>query len=94
MNTSSLSYQPKPCDVGVYECEIHLKFRLIEEEGALCDRDQDQLLEALLDAFACGDDEFLESMQVEVNTRLISELLASPRMRRQLLRLRNSEDLS
>jgi len=79
-------------DISVYDCEIHLKFRLIEEKGALGDRDQ--LLEALLDAFACGADEYLEHVQVEVDAQEIPEVMASPQMRRQLIRLRNSKESS
>ncbi len=81
-----------PPAVGVYECEVHLKFRLIEEKGALSDRSR--LLEALIDAFAYGVDEYLESIQVEASAQEISELQASPQLRRQLIRLRNSGEFS
>ncbi len=87
-----LGYQPAPPAVGVYECEVHLKFRLIEEKGILGDREK--LLEMLLDAFTCGTDEYLESIQVEVDAQEISEVEASPAMRRQLIRLRNSKELA
>jgi hypothetical protein len=76
--------------VGVYECEVHLKFRLIEEKGVLTDREQ--LLELLIDAFSCGSDEYLEALQVLVKAEEISEFAASPQMRRQLIRLRNAKD--
>ncbi|NJO66768.1 MAG: Npun_R1517 family heterocyst differentiation transcriptional regulator, partial [Leptolyngbyaceae cyanobacterium RM1_405_57] len=56
MKSSSLEYQSVSPKVSVYDCEIRLKFRLIEETGALCDREE--LLEMLLDAFACGADEY------------------------------------
>lgn len=79
-------------EIGVYDCEIHLKFRLIEEKAALSDREQ--LLEMLLDAFACGADEYLEHLQVKVDAQEISEMLASPKMRRQLIRLRNSKEMA
>lgn len=92
MKFSSLEHQPATSEVGVYDCEIHLKFRLIEEKGILGDRDQ--LLEMLLDAFACGSDEYLEPVRVEVEAQEISEMDASPQMRRQLIRLRNSKDLA
>ncbi|MBE9177409.1 Npun_R1517 family heterocyst differentiation transcriptional regulator [Oculatella sp. LEGE 06141] len=88
MKSSSLKYQSVNSEVGVYDCEIHLKFRLIEEKQAF--RDRDQLLELLLDAFACGADEYLEHIQVEVEAQEVSEMQASPQMRRQLIRLRNS----
>lgn len=94
MKYSSLEYQPTPKDVGVYECEIHLKFRLVEEHDALSNQDQQQLLEILMDAFAAGADEYLEPLQVEVKAKQISEILASPQMRRQLMRLRNSQELA
>jgi hypothetical protein len=92
MKFSSLEYQPASSEVGVYDCEIHLKFRLIEEKRALCDREQ--LLELLLDAFSCGADEYLEPVQIHVEAQEISEVDASPQMRRQLIRLRNSRELS
>ncbi|MBM0742221.1 Npun_R1517 family heterocyst differentiation transcriptional regulator [Phormidium sp. CLA17] len=76
--------------LGVYECEIHLKFRLVEEKGAFVNRDQ--LLELLLDAFSYGSDEYMEPTHVEVAAQEICELSASPQMRRQLIRLRNSSD--
>lgn len=79
-------------EVKVYECEIHLKFRLIEEKGAL--DQQAHLLEALLDAFAYGSDDYMEPIQVEVSAEEICELAASPQMRRQLIRLRNSSELA
>jgi hypothetical protein len=79
-------------EVGVYECEVRLKFRLIEEKGVLDERSQ--LLEQLIDAFAYGADEYMEPIQVEVTAQEVSELAASPQMRRQLIRLRNSSDLS
>jgi Npun R1517 len=86
-----LGYQPAAPSVGVYECEVHLKFRLLEEKGVLSDRDQ--LLELLLEAFTCGNDEYLESLHVEMDAKEVSEVSASPAMRRQLIRLRNSKDL-
>ncbi len=79
-------------EVRVYECEVHLKFRLIEEKGAL--DQQAHLLEALLDAFAYGSDDYMEPVQVEVSAEEICELAASPQMRRQLIRLRNSSELA
>ena len=92
MKQDSLEHQPAEFEVGVYECEIHLKFRLIEEKGALSEREQ--LLEQLIDAFTCGTDEYLEPIQVLVNAVEISELQASPQLRRQLIRLRNSNELA
>ncbi len=91
MKYDSLEYQPtNHNEVGVYECEIHLKFRLVEEKRAL--KDREQLLEMLLDAFTCGSDEFMEPLQVEVEAQEILEIEASPQMRRQLIRLRNAKD--
>jgi uncharacterized protein YktB (UPF0637 family) len=79
-------------EVGVYECEVRLKFRLIEEKGAL--DQQASLLEALIDAFAYGSDDYLEPIQAEATAKQICELVASPQMRRQLIRLRNSNELA
>ncbi|PLZ81314.1 hypothetical protein CBP16_10400, partial [Fischerella thermalis WC217] len=87
MNSKVLPRQINNIEVGVYECEIHLKFRLIEEKSLLGDRDQ--LLQVLLDALLTeGSDEFLETLQASVKAQEISELKASPQMRRQLMRLR------
>ncbi len=80
-----------PLDVAIYDCEVHLKFRLLEEKGALLDRDQ--LLEMLIDAFTSGSDEYMEPTQVKVDAQEINEMDASPQMRRQLMRLRNSREL-
>ena len=74
--------------VGVYECEVKLKFRLLEESLNQCDREQ--LLKILVDAFAYGSDEYLEALNTEVDIQEVSELDASPEMRRQLIRLRNA----
>lgn len=92
MKSSFLEYQPVNSEVGVYDCEIRLKFRLIEEKGVLGDREE--LLEMLLDAFTCGVDEYLEAVQVYVEAKELPEVEASPQMRRQLIRLRNSSDLT
>jgi Npun R1517 len=81
------NHQLKKIEVGVYECEIHLKFRLIEEKSLLSDREQ--LLQVLLDALTEGSDDFLETLQASVKAQEISEFKASPQMRRQLMRLRN-----
>lgn len=67
-----------------------MKFRLIEEKQVVGDRDH--LLETLLDAVACGTDEYLNDLQVQVTAEELSEIEASPRMRRQIIRLRNSRD--
>jgi len=87
-----IEYQPPTPEVGVYECEIHLKFRLIEEKDAMSDRDR--LLEMLIDAFTCGMDEYMEPIQVEVGAEEVPEVQASPQMRRRLIRLRNSKELA
>lgn len=90
-----MNYDPLECnvttpEVGVYECEVHLKFRLIEEKAVLSN--PEQLLEFLLDAYTCGADEYLEPVEAEVKAKEISEVTASPQMRRRLIRLRNSKD--
>ncbi|WP_008314822.1 Npun_R1517 family heterocyst differentiation transcriptional regulator [Leptolyngbya sp. PCC 6406] len=73
--------------VGVYECEVKLKFRLIEEDLTTCDREE--LLHILVDAFTYGSDEYLESLHTEISVHELEEVQASPEMRRQLMRLRN-----
>lgn len=77
-------------EVGIYECEVHMKFRLIEEKQVVSDRDH--LLETLLDAVACGADDYLDNLQVQVSAQELSEIEASPKMRRQVIRLRNSPE--
>jgi hypothetical protein len=77
--------------IGVYECEVKLKFRLIEESLVHCDREQ--LLKLVIDAFSYGSDEYLESLQTEVDVQEVSDFEASPEMRRQLIRLRNASCL-
>jgi hypothetical protein len=78
------------CDpqIGIYECEVKLKFRLIEEDLTQCDRDN--LLQMLVDAFTYGSDEYLEPLQTEIAVQALKEVDASPQMRRQLMRLRNA----
>lgn len=93
MNSKALPLQKNSVEVSVYECEIHLKFRLIEEKSLLSDREQ--LLQVLLDAVlteAASDEHFLEILQTSVKAVEISEFKASPQMRRQLMRLRNSNE--
>jgi Npun R1517 len=95
MQQSSQVRIPTPTSyphVGVYECEVHLKFRMIEEGQLPTDREE--LLEMLLEAFGYGGDDYLEPMQVTVAAEPVAEVSASPAMRRQLIRLRNSKDLA
>lgn len=91
MNSKALPRQVSNIDVGVYECEIHLKFRLIEEKSILGE-DRDQLLQVLLEALTEGADDFLETLYTTVKAHEVPELKASPQMRRQLMRLRNSTE--
>lgn len=93
MRSDVASRKNNNVEVSVYECEIHLKFRLIEEKCALRDRD-DEVLDLLIEAFTTGADEYMEPLQTCVKTQEISDLDASPQMRRQLMRLRNSSDLA
>jgi len=90
MNSKVLPRPINNSEVGVYECEIHLKFRLIEEKSLLSDREQ--LLQVLLEALSEGSDDFLETLQASVKAQEISEFKASPQMRRQMMRLRNFAD--
>ncbi|MBE9212744.1 Npun_R1517 family heterocyst differentiation transcriptional regulator [Plectonema cf. radiosum LEGE 06105] len=92
MNSKALPRQINNVEVGVYECEINLKFRLIEEKSLL--RDREQLLQVLLEALTEGSDDFLEILQQAVKLHETTELKASPQMRRQLMRLRNSNEIN
>ncbi|MBD2230035.1 Npun_R1517 family heterocyst differentiation transcriptional regulator [Phormidium tenue] len=78
---------PVEPQVGVYECAITLKFRILEESHVMADREH--LLEQLIDAFSYGSDEFVEQLDAQVEVAEVAELQASPLMRRQLIRLRN-----
>jgi hypothetical protein len=90
MSYESVQCQDNLDSVGVYECEVNLKFRMIEEKGVLQDREQ--LLNVLLEAFGYGADEYLEAMHVHAEARPLAETDASPELRRQLIRLRNSRE--
>lgn len=92
MKSNAASRQQNKVEVSVYECEIHLKFRLIEEKSAL--RDRDELLDLLIEAYTTGADDYMEPLQACVKTQEIPDLEASPQMRRRLMRLRNSSDLA
>ena len=83
--------QPPKLQVGIYECEVTLKFRLIEEELVQCDREQ--LLRILVDAYSYGSDNYLETLNADVRVKEVAELEASPEMRRQVIRLRNATGL-
>jgi Npun R1517 len=89
-SSDSFNCQPLDSELAVYSCEIHLKFRLIEDKNI--PRDREQLLEILLDAFSYCADEYLEPLQAHAEVVEVSEIEASPEMRRQLIRLRNSKD--
>ncbi|NET32821.1 MAG: hypothetical protein F6K19_12530 [Cyanothece sp. SIO1E1] len=90
MKNNALGHKSTDAQAGIYECEIRLKFKLIEEKNAISNKEQ--LLEVLLEAFAYGADEFLEPSQVHVTAHEVPEIEASPQMRRQLIRLRNIRD--
>jgi len=92
MVSNSFGQQPPGSEVGVYECEIHLKFRLIEDRGL--PRDREQLLELLLEAYAWEEDEGIERLEATVKTKMADESVLPPRLRRQLMRLRNSNKLA
>jgi hypothetical protein len=74
--------------VGIYDIEINLRLRLIEEENTV-NGDPDRLLDVLLDAVRCGEDSYLETTDAEVRTTRVVETDASPQMRQKLLWLRN-----
>lgn len=92
MKPDSIQYPATRPEVSVYECEVRLKFRLIEEQGALCMNSREELLEQLLDALTCGNDDYLETLETQVAAQEISEIEVSPQMRRQMIRLRNTLD--
>jgi hypothetical protein len=94
MSFTPLSSQRSTPDVSIYECEVNLKFRLIEEKGALSPQniDREALLDTLLEAFGYGDDDFMEATMVQAKVNEMAETDASPEMRRRLIRLRNSRD--
>ena len=84
----------RPRSLGAERPSLHARPRILHRLliGALSDRDQ--LLEQLIDAFTCGTDEYLEPLQVLVKAEEVSEMTASPELRRQLIRLRNSNELA
>lgn len=90
MKSTSVEHKPVDSEFAVYDCEIRLRFRLIEEKHLLHDRER--LLEILLDAFSYGADDYLEPLDVQVEASEMPETVASPQMRRQLIRLRNSKE--
>ncbi len=93
MNSKPLPLQKNSVEVSVFECEISLKFRIIEETGLLKDMsDKEQLIQFLLESFIAGNDDFLETQLEHVKAYKVDEIKASPQMRRQLMRLRNSPD--
>ncbi|MEL6139965.1 MAG: Npun_R1517 family heterocyst differentiation transcriptional regulator, partial [Cyanobacteria bacterium J06628_6] len=55
----------------------------------------EELVETLVDAFAYGSDEYLEAIDSQVDIEHLKDVAqASPEMRRQLIRLRNSNRLA
>ena len=76
-------------EIGVYECEVTLRFRLIEEKANM-HHSQAHLVDMLVDAFSYGSDEYVDALQSDVAIQEVTELEASPAMRRQLIRLRNA----
>ncbi|MEO1509551.1 MAG: Npun_R1517 family heterocyst differentiation transcriptional regulator [Cyanobacteria bacterium J06633_23] len=91
MSSNQLDYDE---NINIYECEVRLKFRLIEDKLAMDQREQSALVESLVDAYTYGDDEYLEFLESQINICEIQALEASPEMRRQLIRLRNSRRLA
>ena len=81
-------------DVHIYECEVRLKFRIIEDRLTIDEDDNSLLIESLVDAYSYGNDEYLESLDSQVNIHKVHALEASPAMRRQLIRLQNSRKLA
>ena len=93
MNSSTNCVSTSDNNIGIYECELRLKFRIIEEDLTITNREQ--LIETLVDAFAYGSDEYLEPIDSEVDIAQLEDIAkASPQMRRQLIRLKNSSRLA
>ncbi len=89
---SSTNLPSPDSNVGIYECEVKLKFRIIEEQLTMTNKEQ--LVATLVDAFAYGSDEYLEALDSQVAIQELQDIAqASPAMRRQLIRLRNSSRL-
>ena len=93
MKSDAAPRQAKSHEICVHECEIHLKFRLVEEKCVLFG-DREELLEFLIEAFTTGADEYMEPIETQVKVEEVSDLDASVQMRRLLMRLRNSSDLT
>jgi Mg2+ and Co2+ transporter CorA len=85
--THSVPHPAVDAQVSVYECEVTLRFRILEDNQVMQNRER--LLELLIDAFSYGSDEFVESIESQVKVAEVSPMAASPLMRRQLIRLQN-----
>ena len=93
MDSSTNRALPDSSDVGIYECEVRLKFRIIEDRLTMTNTEE--LVGTLVDAFAYGSDEYLEALDSDVVIQQLQDVNeASPQMRRQLIRLRNSSWLA
>ncbi|WP_051158523.1 Npun_R1517 family heterocyst differentiation transcriptional regulator [Nodosilinea nodulosa] len=84
---TSAPHASTEAQVGIYECAVTLRFRILEEDGVMADREH--LLELLIDAYSYGSDEFVEQLEAQLEVNEVSATAASPLMRRQLIRLRN-----
>ena len=92
MDSSTNQSLPGSSNIDIYECEVRLRFRIIEEQLTMTSREN--LVETLVDAFAYGSDEYLETLDSQVAVQRLQNVdEASPAMRRQLIRLRNSSRL-
>jgi hypothetical protein len=77
-------------DVNIYECEVRLKFQIVEDKLFIHECDQSMLIASLVDAYSYGDDDHLEHLESHIDISEVQAIEASPEMRRQLIRLRNS----
>ncbi len=93
MNSDAAPRQNQDAEICVYECEVYLKFRLVEEKRAFFG-DRHRLLELLTEAYTAGADEYMQPIEEHVEALEISELDAPVEMRRLLMRLRNSSELA
>jgi hypothetical protein len=85
---TTVNISPVESQVDIYECEISLKLRILEENHVMQNREQ--LIELLMDAFSYGSDEFVEAISSQLSVAKVPDVEASPLMRRQLIRLRNT----
>ncbi|MEM8603820.1 MAG: Npun_R1517 family heterocyst differentiation transcriptional regulator [Cyanobacteria bacterium P01_H01_bin.121] len=91
-NNTAPPMAPETEGIGIYECELTLRFRLIEDQQAIANRED--LLDLLLEAFCQGQYNYVEAIDSQVSAQPAHEADASARLRRQLIKLRNTQILA